>query len=518
MEKSFNITGLCLPDQHYMADVSKKLNLTLKMVQKGNYFAINRPRQYGKTTLLNNLTTALRAEGNYIVFKISFEGVGDLMFEDEKVFSQEFVGILANYAQVASKDLVDFLKSKIKETYNLRTLSDTISELVNQTDKRVVLMIDEVDKSSSNQLFVSFLAMLRDKYLSRNELKTFHSVVLAGLHDVKTLKLKLRPDEERKFNSPWNIAADYKVDMNLQVAEIKPMLEDYCSDRGIEMDTDAIAERLFYYTSGYPFLVSKFCKTIDEEILPEKNTPTWTLDDIDATLRVVVKEKNTNFDSLIKSLENNPELYRFVYRIIVDGDFVRYNQHESTIEQGVLHGIFKQQEHLAVQNRVFEQVLYNYMIAKTEVALKSHFNHAGHFTLNNGSLDMPAVLLKFQQFMKEEFSEKDKSFLEQNGRLVFLSFLSPILNGKGQALKEVQASEEKRLDVVATYNQFRYIIELKRWYGDVYHQKGIQQLSDYMNIKGEKTGYLVIFEYNKTKSWHKEWIEYEGKRIFAIWV
>ena len=131
---------------------------------------------------------------------------------------------------------------------------------------------------------------------------------------------------------------------------------------------------------------------------------------------------------------------------------------------------------------------------------------------------MPAVLLKFQQFMKEEFNTKDKSFLEQHGRLVFLSFLAPILNGKGHSFKEVQTSEEKRLDIVATYNEHKYIIELKRWYGESYHQKGITQLTDYLTVQGVQSGFLVIFEYNKTKSWRKEWIEFEGKRVFAVWV
>ena len=131
---------------------------------------------------------------------------------------------------------------------------------------------------------------------------------------------------------------------------------------------------------------------------------------------------------------------------------------------------------------------------------------------------MQAAMLKFQQFMKEEFNQKDKTFLEQHGRLVFLAFLAPILNGKGQSFKEVQTSEEKRLDIIATYNEHKYILELKRWYGEGYHEKGIKQLADYLEIHSMKTGFLVIFEYNKKKSWHKEWIEYEDKRIFAVWV
>lgn len=73
---------------------------------------------------------------------------------------------------------------------NFKDLSKSITKFVIKTDKKVILMIDEVDKSSNNQLFLSFLGMLRNKYLLRNAGKdrSFHSVILAGVHDVKSLK------------------------------------------------------------------------------------------------------------------------------------------------------------------------------------------------------------------------------------------------------------------------------------------------------------------------------------------
>jgi len=45
--------------------------------------------------------------------------------------------------------------------------------------------------------------------------------------------------------------------------------------------------------------------------------------------------------------------------------------------------------------------------------------------------------------MKKEYSKKDLPFLERNGRLIFLAFLKPIINGKEYDFKEVQISEEK---------------------------------------------------------------------------
>jgi predicted AAA+ superfamily ATPase len=75
MAKKFNTTGTCFPKEHYMADISAKFKLAINLVEKGKYFAINRPRQFGKTTLLYRLADALQQSGDYLVFNISFEGI-----------------------------------------------------------------------------------------------------------------------------------------------------------------------------------------------------------------------------------------------------------------------------------------------------------------------------------------------------------------------------------------------------------------------------------------------------------
>ena len=382
------------------------------------------------------------------------------------------------------------------------------------------MLIDEVDASSNYMSFLKFLAMLRNKYLHRFDRgsETFHSVVLAGVHDIKSLKLKLRNPDEQQTNSPWDIASDFKVDMSFSPTEIAPMLVEYCAAENVSMDIVRIAERLHYHTAGYPFLVSKLCKTIAEDILPNRADKTWHLDDVEEAVKLLLKENNTNLESLIKNLENNKDLYDFVHRIIIEGEVIPFSPDAPLIRKGVMYGIFKENGQVKIHNRLYEQRLYNYMTVQTMIELKSDFNYANHFTLENNALDMPAILLKFQQFMKEEYNEKDKTFLERHGRLVFLSFFAPILNGKGNSFKEVQTSEEKRLDIVTTYFQHKYIVELKRWYGEEYHKRGITQLADYLDIHGVKEGFLVIFEYNKVKSGRKKWINKNGKRIFAVWV
>ena len=339
------------------------------------------------------------------------------------------------------------------------------------------------------------------------------------MHDVKTLKIKIREGEEVKLNSPWNIAVNFKVDMSFNSDEIESMLIEYCEENNIEMDTKLLSDKLYYYTSGYPFLVSRLCQIIDEDIL-DKSSP-WDIALIDFALKRLLRESNTLFDDLFKNIQNNNELKNYIFDIVFNGSVKVFNEHNHLIALGALYGILKDNCGVVkISNKVFEQIIYNYFsstLENTTNAIKN-YNFRDNFLLNNGGLDIKKVLLKFQQFMKEQYSSKDIKFLEKNGRTLFLAFLKPIINGVGFDFKEVQISQEQRLDIVVTYNNFKYIIELKLWYGESYHEKGIKQLDNYLDIHGVNDGYLIIFNFKDNKEYKIENINVNGKDIFAVYL
>ena len=104
--------------------------------------------------------------------------------------------------------------------------------------------------------------------------------------------------------------------------------------------------------------------------------------------------------------------------------------------------------------------------------------------LAGNRLNVTKILTKFQEFMKEQYSKKDRNFLERHGRLVFLSFLKKIINESGYSFKEPQISEEKRLDIAITFYQHQYVIELKMWRGEKAHDNGLNQLAEYLELQG----------------------------------
>ena len=512
--KRFRTTGVCNPNIQYMVDITDKIEQVKKLIEDNEYFVINRPRQYGKTTMLSALKRKLL--NKYLVISISFEKFGDIAFSDEEIFCKKFLKNCARAIRLIDRNNSNKLFEYSKDVTDLDTLSDYISEFIEECDREVILIIDEVDKSSDNQLFINFLGILREKYLRRidDEDVSFKSVILAGVYDIKNLKLKLRPDEEKKYNSLWNIAVPFNIDMSLSEKGIEKMLKEYKNDRNIRLNAKKSAEFIHFYTNGYPFLVSRICQIIDEDL-----NALWNEENMIKAIKILLNEKNTLFDDLIKNIENNNDLKEYILDIIMNGARNTFNILNPIINLGVMFGYFKNEDNMvAISNRIFSQVLYNYFssLLENNDTMKK-YNFKSDFICGNG-LNVEKILIRFQQFMKKEYSSKNESFLETHGRMLFLSFLTPIINGIGFAFKEVQISEEKRLDVVITYNSNKYIIELKVWHGEEYHEKGLKQLVDYLNINNQNKGYLLVFNFNKNKEYKKEELIVEEKEIFEVFV
>ncbi|BDU51480.1 AAA family ATPase [Haliovirga abyssi] len=513
--KEFNITGTCIPEEHYMVDTTSKLNEIIKLIEKRKYFTINRPRQYGKTTTMYLLERKLRDNKEYLLISISFEGIGEVPFENEKNLSKVFIKLLRKELKLKKETkLIKFIDENNRVT-NFEELDEFITDFILEANKKVILMIDEVDKSSNNQLFLNFIGMFRDKYLRRNMGKdyTFNTVILAGVHDVKNLKLKLRPDETRTLNSPWNIALDFDIDMSFNSEEISTMLIEYEVDAKTGMDIKNISEKIYMYTNGYPFLVSKLCKVIDEKLdrdFSEKG--------LEEAIKIILNSNNTLFDDVIKNINRYKELYNLIERIVLDGEEIQYNLQAHNL--GIMYGIFRENEKhkLIINNKIFEILLYNYMIAMREMKKGPvlDYKYMGKFINDNGDLDMELVLSKFQELMKAEYRKIDEKFVEREGRLLFLAFLKPIINGTGFYFVESETRESNRMDIVVTYNMKKYVIELKIWRGGQYEQEGREQLCGYLEAQNLDKGYMVFYNFNKGKKYIKDRVIVEGKEIFEI--
>ena len=518
MNRYFNINGVCDPAKHYMVDLSDRLHQVKSLVDRGDYFVINRARQYGKTTTLSQLTHSLSED--YTVFFISFEGCGNAMFEDEATFCKSFCGLL--YDTIAYEEVFgipDEVKQRIEEIahgkageMDLRQLSNFVSMLCRGNEKPVVLMIDEVDQASNQELFLDFLGMLRDKFLKRSSRPAFQSVILAGVYDIKNLKLKIRDNTEHQYNSPWNIAVPFRVKMSFSVQDIAGMLISYEADHQTGMDNSTVAELLYEYTSGYPFLVSALCKKMDEEQI------SWSEDGVRCAVRDLLKENNTLFDDVIKNIRNNQEFSDLVEQILVEDAQVTYEIRNPLIDLGVMYGILKEKDgKTVVSNMIFETLIFNYFISvRSTYALTSAKYTSREIYVQDGKLNMELVLKRFAGFMKAEYRQEDGEFIERQGRLLFLSFLRPIINGTGHYAVEPQTRKNMRMDVQVFYGTEEFIVELKIWHGMKYEEKAYDQLVDYLEVRGVEKGYLLSFCSNQSVPYEFREFEHRGHEVCEV--
>ncbi|MEA3452425.1 MAG: hypothetical protein U9Q83_11065 [Bacteroidota bacterium] len=245
---------------------------------------------------------------------------------------------------------------------------------------------------------------------------TFHSVVLIGVHDIKSLKLRIREEDGGKLNSPWNIAVDLEIDFAFTAKEIEPMLADYANERNIKIDISAISEKIFYYTSGNPFLVSKFCQLIDEKFIGKEKRD-WTLDDVEQAYLYLVDGgyTTTNFDDVNKNLENNDDLFALVQDIAINGEDYKFRVDNPIITKGKTFGVLckNSKGQCDISNKVYEFRIFDYMLSKVQTQEAQLNLYASREFKKNGELNVVMILKAYQRFLKEHHSSKDNKFLEK---------------------------------------------------------------------------------------------------------
>ena len=524
--KEFNTTAVCIPSKHYMVDISDKVREIRKMVDAGKYFTINRARQYGKTTTLNALRKALAPE--YEVASLDFQGLGNASFRTEETFCRGFVRLILNkleYCQIhVPNHIVDRMKRFItdqKEDNKLEDLMRLIRRWCSESEKPVVLTIDEVDSATNNQVFLDFLAQLRDGYISREteDIPAFQSVILAGVTDIKHLGSKRCSEEAHKVNSPWNIAADFDIDMSLSEEGIKRMLDEYEADHHTGMDTAALAKLIREYTNGYPFLVSRICQLIDEKISNTMGlSKAWRLEGIDEAVKMILSENNTLFQSISKNLNNYPELKAAIRSILMEGTRLAWNPDQDDITQMQMYGLIRNDNGaVRIANRIFETRLYNLFLSEEEMKSNVFYtegDQARNIFVEDGKLNVRLILERFIDTYHQVYGPLKEKFKEKDGREQFLLYLKPIINGTGNYYIEAQTRDQRRTDVIVDYLGRQYIIELKIWRGDRYNAEEERQISEYLDYFGLSVGYMLSFNFNKQKETGVQQVHFGGKLLY----
>jgi hypothetical protein len=296
------------------------------------------------------------------------------------------------------------------------------------------------------------------------------------------------------------------------------MLVEYEKDYHTNMNISEIAQEIRYYTNGYPYLVSRICLLIETKL--ERD---WTLDGVQKAIKLILDENSTLFDDMIKKIEENQELRDLLYNLTVNKKKISYNVHNPVIKLGLMFCFLGREDEgsLIVHNKIFELVITNYFISKNTISFKytDVEEDIKNEIIKNNSFNMELCLNKFKQHYAEIYTDKDLKFLEREGKLIFLTYLIPLINGTGFYHFESETRSYGKMDLVIDYLKQQFILEIKIWHGNSKHEDAYEQLASYLTSKNHNCGYLLTFDFRKKADdnlTENKWIEFGDKRILDV--
>lgn len=100
--------------------------------------------------------------------------------------------------------------------------------------------------------------------------------------------------------------------MSFSAAQIADMLDEYETDGQTGMDIWEVAEEIYQYTSGYPYLVSAICKYLDEDIPDRKGfedvSSVWNKKGITEAVKMLLNANISLFVSMMRHVGEYPDL------------------------------------------------------------------------------------------------------------------------------------------------------------------------------------------------------------------
>ncbi|MEY4135466.1 MAG: hypothetical protein RL386_1816, partial [Bacteroidota bacterium] len=205
MERFFNTTGLCNPQDHYMVEPFRhRYEDILHLIRSKQYFLVHAPRQTGKTTFLHALAHRLNREGDYVSVVCSLESAGYPSISVESA-NEVFIRSLFQTAAVFL-DEDQMPPDPYSYEQGPQLFRQYLTDWCHALDKPLVLLLDEVD-SLYDDVLISTLRQLRDGFQSRPQ-HFPQSVALVGLRDIREYRLRARADNPSiGAGSPFNIKA-----------------------------------------------------------------------------------------------------------------------------------------------------------------------------------------------------------------------------------------------------------------------------------------------------------------------
>jgi hypothetical protein len=469
------------------------------LIEQGRYFVVHAPRQTGKTTTLSALAEELTAAGKHVALLVSCEraeAAGD------------------DYA-AAELQLLDALRTEAKVVRRLATewlppdpwpyaepgsrLYNALQDWAVTCPLPLVLFFDEID-ALRGQSLISVLRQLRDGFRGRAHAFP-SSIVLCGLRDVRDYRMASGADPERMGTaSPFNVKVASLRIGDFTRDQVTELYLQHTADTGQKFTPEAL-DLAWDYSQGQPWLTNALAYEITSRMGVKPAEPI-TAEHVEAAKERLVLSRETHLDSLVARL-NEPLVRRFVEPLIDGALIARDPAYDDDLSYVRDLGLIAQGAPVAIANPIYKEIIIRELGAH---ARDSVLADPRGFVLPDGRLDFRMMLEEFAGWWRQhgEFLVKGEAYHEVAPQLIFMAFLTRIVNGGGFVDCEYGVGRG-RVDILVRkpYTDDngkramqREAVEVKvrrAKTGDPLAE-GLDQLDGYLSRLGLDTGTLLIFD------------------------
>lgn len=467
--KSFNTSGPNIPIQHYTLPRKSLIAQGLGLVRNSRYFTIWAPRQTGKSTYFRLLIDDLNLDG-FSVMHVNLEN-----FKDEGL-----------------PTLMTYLNEEAKVQWGLTlkgaSFGDFFNEIRNCTDKKLVLIIDEIEGLNPD-FFGQFLHTIRNLYHSR-ETHCLKSTILVGVSNI----VGVVSDNASPFNIADNLPIPYFTEV-----EVHELLAQHTSETG-QVFEPKVVDKIYEVTAGQPGLVNGFAYQLCTR---HPNKPVLEYKEYLAVEDWYLTEA---IDKNVANILNKSEEFRpFLESLLFTEAEIPFRIDREAIKVLHTNGILRKGERGNVEFWVplYKKRLYDAFYPYTNGETKEISATLNTFTFFNaeGELDIPKLINHYKAYVAKRgfkvFLEKNKKgqlTIKEAGLIYsFETFLAAfVTEAEGRSYREADAGLGKS-DLIVYLNGHEYLFETKKYYSPGKFSKGKKQLAHYARGLGlDKAIYLVF--------------------------
>lgn len=523
-ERFFNNAGPVKCSDHYCLPPLERFELAEveHLIAQQRYFVLHAPRQTGKTTSLLALMDHLNTQGNYYSLYVNVEAAQAARENVERAMRLIVNETVSNASLYLNDQSLKAIRADIAALGSWEDgLSQLLSEWAQQSDKPIVLMLDEVDALIGDTL-ISLLRQLRAGYTKRPAAFP-QTIILCGIRDVRDYRIHSSHSKEIiTGGSAFNIKAESLRMGNFTQTEVEQLYLQHTAETGQVFTAEAV-QQIWALTQGQPWLVNALGYELTFR-MKENRDRNRIIDPaaVNQAKEHLILRRDTHLDQLIDKLQE-ARVRRVIEPILV-GEIEPERLPSDDVQYVADLGLITSRGQLRIANLIYQEVIPRELVYTTSLTITQE---PTWYLGADGCLQIDKLLSAFQQFFREHSEHWLERFdyKEAGPQLLLQAFLQRIVNSGGRIEREYGLGRQRTdLLILWPYGEGqmqRGVLELKILHRSLAAtlEQGLEQVWQYGDRCGAEERHLLIFD-RSNKAWEEKLFQreeiYREKKI-VVW-